>query len=723
MRPRGPPGGRPVGAAPPPPRPAPGGPRRGAPPPGGGGGGGPPGRDRHPRLPRPPPSWASAPSPSTRTRTASPSTASRPTRPTGRASRASRSAPTSTSRGSSRGARRRVDAIHPGYGFLSENPELRRACCARPASSSSARRPRSCWSTSATRSRPARSPSRPACRSCRAATPCRRPRRGPRLAEQLGYPVIVKAAMGRRRRGMRVVQRPSSSTRRWSQAGARGRRRSAPDEVFLERLVERARHIEVQLLGDRHGNLVHLFERDCSVQRRHQKVVEIAPRPDLDPPIRDAICDAACAGRPRGALRQRRHRRVPARRRHRRVLLHRGQPAHPGRAHRHRGGDRHRHREGQILIARRGRRSARRDRPAGSGADPPPRLAIQCRVTTEDPANNFIPDYGRITAYRSASGLGIRLDGGHGLRRGGHHAVLRLAAGEGHGLGAFHDEAPPDGPGAARVPHPRREDEHPLPRSTWSPTRVPRGRLHDPLHRRDARSCSSSPRRDRATKLLTYIGDVIVNGNPRGRRAAGSRRIPADCPPSPRSRRADAAAGTRDRFFASSAPRASRRGCASRSRLLLTDTTFRDAHQSLLATRMRTYDMLRSPVPTRPPPAGCSRWRCGAGRPSTSPCASWRGSPWERLAQLREASPTSSSRCCCGRQRRRLHELPGQRRARLRQAGAAEAGIDLFRIFDALNWLPNMRVAIDAVRSRHAAARRPSATRATSSTRSAPSTT
>ena len=239
------------------------------------------------------------------------------------------------------------------------------------------------------------------------------------LAESLGYPVIVKASMGGGGRGMRVVESADALDAAIDQARREAGTAFGVPDVFLEKFLRRAKHIEVQLLGDRHGNLVHLYERDCSVQRRHQKIIEIAPAPNLDPAIRQAICDAAVAiGRhvgyenagtveflvdvDAGA-----------------VLLHRGQPAHPGRAHRHR--DRHGHRPDQEPDPDRRRRAALRprDRPARPGRRAGRRASPSSAGSRpRTPQNKFTPDYGRITHYRSAGGLGIRLDGGPAITGG-----------------------------------------------------------------------------------------------------------------------------------------------------------------------------------------------------------------------------------------------------------------------------------------------------------------
>jgi pyruvate carboxylase len=182
------------------------------------------------------------------------------------------------------------------------------------------------------------------CRWCRPPAPCPTTPRPPRLWLAVGYPLMLKASWGGGGRGMRVIETEADlAPMRWR--GARPLAAFGNDEVYLEKLVRRARHVEVQVLGDTHGNLVHLFERDCSVQRRNQKVVERAPAPYWTTP-RAELCESALKLWPPGRLHPCRHRRVPDGRGQRQVLLHRGQPAHPGRAHGHRGSHRRRHRQG-----------------------------------------------------------------------------------------------------------------------------------------------------------------------------------------------------------------------------------------------------------------------------------------------------------------------------------------------------------------------------------------
>ena len=268
-----------------------------------------------------------------------------------------------------------VDAIHPGYGFLSENAEFARACAAAGIAfvgpAARAARP-----AGRQGGRAQAGAARRASRSSRAATSRSMP--GPEaqaLAESLGYPVIVKASMGGGGRGMRVVESADALDAALDQARREAGTAFGVPDVFLEKFIRKAKHIEVQILGDRHGNLVHLYERDCSVQRRHQKIVEIAPAHNLDPTIRAAICDAAVAARPPRPVRERRDRRVPGRCRDRRVLLHRGQPAHPGRAHRHR--DRHGRRPGQEPDPDR-RRASRSPTPRSTC---PTQDRSRCRAT------------------------------------------------------------------------------------------------------------------------------------------------------------------------------------------------------------------------------------------------------------------------------------------------------------------------------------------------------
>ena len=215
------------------------------------------------------------------------------------------------------------------------------------------------------------------------------------MAREVGFPVMLKASWGGGGRGMRIVEDDRELMETVAAARREAKAAFGKDEVYLEKLVRRARHVEVQILGDSHGNLVHLWERDCTVQRRNQKVVERAPAVFLSDGERRELCEAALKIGRAVQLPGGRNGRVPAGCRHRQVLLHRGQSPHPGRAHRHRVRDRDRSGEGADPHRRRRARSARRR--AACRVQEEIRVnahALQCRVTTEDPENNFVPDYG-----------------------------------------------------------------------------------------------------------------------------------------------------------------------------------------------------------------------------------------------------------------------------------------------------------------------------------------
>ena len=364
---------------------------------------------------------------------------------------------------------RAVDAIHPGYGFLSENPKFAQACqdagivfvgprvevLDQLGDKLAARRI-------------ARIANVPILSG--SDDPVKEKTAAHKLAKSMGYPVIVKASMGGGGRGMRVAFKAEQLDEALDQAAREAGTAFGAPEVFLEKFIQRARHIEVQLIGDRHGNLVHLFERDCSLQRRHQKVVELAPAPNLDDGVRKAMWDAALAvGR---AVKLDNASTVEFL-----FDVDSGQfyfiEVNPRIQVEHTvteeitGYDLI---KSQILIAQ---GQALSDPEIGMGEQAKivqHGFAIQCRVTTEDPANKFVPDHGRLSHYRSAGGLGIRLDAGTAFSG----AVITpffdslLVKVTAHGL-RFID--------AAR--RARRQDEHPVSDQPGGPRRLPVGQLHD----------------------------------------------------------------------------------------------------------------------------------------------------------------------------------------------------------------------------------------------------
>jgi pyruvate carboxylase len=588
-----------------------------------------------------------------------------------------------------------IDGIHPGYGFLSENPALRRACDRAGITFVGPRAELLEQLGDKTAARDLAS---------QAGVPILAGSEKPLVdlaeakstAARLGYPVILKAAHGGGGRGMRVVHAPDELAPNLEQAQREAEAAFGSGEVFAEKYIPRARHIEVQLLGDQHGNLVHLFERDCSVQRRHQKVVEIAPAPNLDPALRARICDAALA--------------IGRKARYENagtveflVDADTGEfyfiEVNPRIQVEHTvteevtGIDIVR---SQILLAQ---GKPLDDQEIGLGNQGDIRtngFAIQCRVTTEDPENRFLPDYGRITAYRSASGMGIRLDAGTAfsgaLVTPYYDSLLVKVTARGRKL----DDA------ARRIERCLQEfrvrgvkTNIPfLTNLVTHPTFLAGGcttRFID-----EAKELFQFPtRRDRASKLLQYLGEVTVNGNPLVKdRPRASRRDAAPVPAFDKDQRPPP--GSRERFKKLGAEKFAQ-WILNEKPLLLTDTTFRDAHQSLLATRMRTHDMVTvADAYARLVPGMFSIEMWGGATFDTS-MRFLKESPWERLAELRTRIPNILFQMLLRASNAVGYTNYPDNLVDLCVRESAQAGIDLFRVFDPLNWVANMRVAMEAV--------------------------
>lgn len=594
-----------------------------------------------------------------------------------------------------------IDAIHPGYGFLSENPQFAEAC-KKASIIFIGPRPevlRQLGDKVAAR-KIAQQAGVPVLAGSENAVADNA--QGKALAEKMGYPVMVKASMGGGGRGMRVAQSADQLDEALNQARREAGTAFGIADVFLEKYISRARHIEVQLLGDQHGNIVHLYERDCSVQRRHQKVVEIAPAINLDPGIRQKILDAALAiGR---AVRLDNAGTVE-------FLL----DVDTGKFYFIEVNPRiqveHTVTEEvtsfdvvkcQILIAEGFPLS---DPEIGLGSQDNVVVhghALQCRVTTEDPTNNFIPDYGRITAYRSASGMGIRLDAGTAF--GG--AVITpffdslLVKVTAHGL-RFVD--------AAR----RMERSLQEFRVRGVKTNIPflinlvthpdflAGRVTTRFIDQTKELFEFAVRQDRATKVLTYLADIIVNGHPelRGKGPSGTNPPPqtyveASVLELPRGEVIPP--GTRDKLL-ELGPRGFSQWIREQKRLWITDTTFRDAHQSLLATRMRTFDMLRIAPVYAVHHANLFSLEMWGGATFDTALRFLKEDPWQRLAELRERIPNILFQMLLRANNAVGYTNYPDNVVKAFVKESAQAGIDVFRIFDALNWLPNLRLAIEAV--------------------------
>ena len=588
-----------------------------------------------------------------------------------------------------------IDAVHPGYGFLSENAEFARALQNAGITfiGPTVRALELLGDKVAARAIaqkvgvPVLEGSAHAVNSLEEAI---------ETARQMSYPIMLKASKGGGGRGMRVVEQESELATNLEQAQREAKNAFGSDEVFLEKLVGKARHLEVQILGDQHGNLIHLHERDCSVQRRHQKVVELAPAPNLDRKIVSQLHEAAlaigkdvgyhCAGTVEFLYD------TEAKKFYFIEVNPRIQVEHTV-TEEVTGIDLVR---AQILVSQ-GEKLG--DETLGLPLQKDVQVvgaAIQCRVTTEDPSNQFRPDYGRITHYRSAGGMGIRLDAGSAYSGAVvnpfYDSLLVKVTTRGRNL----NEA------AGRMERCLQEF-----RIRGVKTNIPfliSLITHPTFLAGDAttRMIDKTPelfeltrRRDRATRLLTFIAETVVNGNKMVTEKVGQvRREPAPIPtvdakkPLPE--------GYRNRFLALGA----KKFCDSirdSKELLLTDTTMRDAHQSLLATRLRTIDMLHiADAYARLAPEFFSLEMWGGATFDTSMRFLWE-SPWQRLSELRSRIPNILFQMLLRASNAVGYTNYPDNVVRAFVQEAAEAGVDIFRVFDALNWSDNMRVAMDAV--------------------------
>ena len=593
-----------------------------------------------------------------------------------------------------------VDFIHPGYGFLSENAAFAQAC---EEAGIIFVGPRVDLLKNMGDKTAARALAQKVGVPVLPGTEDAIEDRGEALkvAKQIGFPLIIKAAFGGGGRGMRVVTKPGDLADLLDEAQGEAGRAFGNPAVFLERYIPRAKHIEVQILGDKHGKVVHLHERDCSVQRRHQKVIEIAPSVDLDRNVRAELCEAAVklcreikydnAGTVEFLYDQdtkewffiEMNPRIQVEHTVTEVIT---------------GLDLVR---SQILIAD-GKPMHGKEVGIPAQEDIPRNgYAVQCRITTEDPENKFQPDYGRILTYRSAGGFGVRLDGGMGY--GG--AVVT----------PFYDSllvkltvsAQTFDAALQRMDRALREF-----RIRGVKTNIPF--LENVIHNETFKSGQASTtlidttpelfklkvKRDRATKLLSFIGDVTVNGNPQAKNFIPKETLlPARVPA--HERKQAAPKGTRQ-LLLELGPKKFAEWTLKQKQLLVTDTTFRDAHQSLFATRLRGYDMMAvAEAVARRTPNLFSMEMWGGATFDTS-MRFLHEDPWQRLRDLRARVPNICFQMLFrGSNAVGYSNYPDNAVAGFVKHAAA-SGMDIFRIFDSLNYLPNLTVAMDAVQETHA---------------------
>jgi len=588
-----------------------------------------------------------------------------------------------------------IDAVHPGYGFLSENPMFARALeeagITFVGPSVAALEQLGDKVAAREIAMKAGVPVLPG--SSHSVTSLAE---AEQLSVAMGFPVMLKAAKGGGGRGMRMVDNVEQLAGALDSAQREAKNAFGSDEVFVEKLVRRARHIEVQLLGDDHGNLMHLFERDCSVQRRHQKVVEVAPAPNLPASIVKQLYEAALAignsvgYRAAGTVEFLYD--TEAEKFYFIEVNPRIQVEHTV-TEEITGIDLVR---AQILVAM-GHKLG--DQAVGLPDQAEVRatgFAIQCRVTTEDPTNQFRPDYGRITHYRSAGGLGIRLDAG--------------SAFSGAVVNPFYDSMLVKVTARGRT---LRESAARMERCLQEfrirgvKTNIPfliqmvgneiflEGEATTRLIDTSPNLFEFKPRKDRATRILKFLANTIVNGNPLVKgQAVATRRDQAQVPPTDQT--LPIPTGTRD-LLKKLGPQKFSNWILEQKSLLLTDTTMRDAHQSLLATRLRTHDMLEvADAYARRAPEFFSLEMWGGATFDTS-MRFLRESPWTRLTEMRERIPNILFQMLLRASNAVGYTNYPDNIVQLFVREAADAGIDVFRVFDALNWVENMQVAMEAV--------------------------
>ncbi len=587
-----------------------------------------------------------------------------------------------------------ADAIHPGYGLLSENPDFVDACEANGITfiGPKAATMRALGDKASARrvAVEAGVPVIPATEVLGDDMDAIRAE-----AEAVGYPLMLKASWGGGGRGMRPIENADELPEKVMEGRREAEAAFGNGEGYLEKMITRARHVEVQILGDKQGNIYHLYERDCSVQRRNQKVVERAPAPYLSEAQREEICELGrkicqhvnyeCAGTVEFLMDMNTGKFYFIEVNPRVQVEHTVTEEVTGIDIV----------QAQILIAE-GKSLAEA---TGKSSQYDIRLnghALQTRVTTEDPQNNFIPDYGRITAYRSATGMGIRLDGGTAYAGG---VITRYYDSLLTKVTAW---APTPEKAIKRMDRALREFRV---RGVSTNIAFVENLLKHPVflnNQYTTKFIDETPelfqfakRRDRGTKVLTYIADITVNGHPEveGRAKPAADLKPARTP----ALRADAPADGTKTLLDAKGPQAVADWLSAQPQLLITDTTMRDGHQSLLATRMRSVDMIgAAPAYAHNLPQLFSV-ECWGGATFDVAYRFLQECPWQRLRDLRARMPNVMTQMLLRGANGVGYTNYPDNVVQFFVKQAAETGVDVFRVFDSLNWVENMRVAMDAV--------------------------
>ena len=588
-----------------------------------------------------------------------------------------------------------VDAIHPGYGFLAENAEFAEECRVNGITfiGPTAEMMRSLGDKVAGR------------KAAVAAgvnvvpgteNPIEKEEDALIFAKEHGYPIIIKASAGGGGRGMRVATNRKELLEGLVAASSEAKASFGNAEVFLERYLVHPKHIEVQVLGDNYGNLVHFFDRDCSVQRRHQKVVEFAPSLALTQSQREELCTAAL--------------KIAGHVKHRNAgtieFLVDGEGKHyfiemnPRIQVEHTVTEMITGRnlvQNQILVACGHKLSDPEINIPSQSAIDMRGYAIQCRITTEDPTNNFAPDFGTLATYRSAAGCGIRLDAGNafnGAKITPHYDSLLVKVSS-WGL-SFSD--------AANIMNRALQEFRVrgvktnigfLENVVTHPVFL-RGQCDTSFIEKHPELLRFREKQDRASKVLNFLGEVIVNGSPGVEKPLKSAelieaRVPHVDTKLPRP------SGSKDLFMQLGAEGLSK-WILEQKKLLITDTTMRDAHQSNLATRVRSYDLLKIAEPTSYLGADLFSLECWGGATFDVSMRFLKEDPWQRLHKLSEQIPNILFQMLLrGSNAVGYTNYPDNVVQKFVEE-AADSGVDIFRIFDSLNWTTGMGVAMDAVR-------------------------
>ena len=585
--------------------------------------------------------------------------------------------------------RRGVDAIHPGYGFLSENADFVRACeeagiaFIGPKSDTMAR-----MGDKLAAKQIAIGCGVPIVPGC--TEPLRDGDEALEKAVSFGFPVILKAAGGGGGRGMRRCDRPEEVKPAFELVKSEAKKAFGNDDIFIEKFIVEPKHIEVQILGDQYGNVMHLGERDCSLQRRYQKVVEVAPAWSVPEETREKLrADAVKIAKSVGYVSAGTVEfLVDAYGNHYFIEMNpRIQVEHTV-TEMVTGIDLVR---AQILIAE-GYPLSCPD--IGLTCQEDLHIngyAIQCRVTTEDPQNNFAPDNGRITMYRSGGGFGVRLDGGNAatgtvISPYYDSLLVKVTAWDNTFPGVCRRAARAIGEVHVRgvktnIPFLSNILHHPT---------FLQGKCHTKFIDDSPELFDITDSRDRATRVLRYIANIQVN-NPDAERAQ------YDTPRFPEARRQITPEMGLKHLLDTQGPEAVKRWVLDQRKLLITDTTMRDAHQSLLSTRMRTRDMVKGAEGTADILADAFSLEMWGGATFDTAYRFLHESPWERLDLLRAKIPNIPFQMLLRGSNLVGYASYPDNLVRSFIQEAARRGIDVFRVFDSLNWVPSMEVAMDEV--------------------------